>query len=211
MAGIVLVFLLGGITGSLGTSIYMGKRFRTMMQGPPDVLIPKFIRKLERELDLRVEQQVQLRRISAELREELDEFMEKNRPHAEEILDRHINSIKSVLTPDQQEKMEKIREKMKQGLMRHGHGRNRRMVNPNTVLSRLRERLGLSDEQIRNMRPLIRDNMRKQREMCGKSGPEGSLPLPEDRWMPDPEMEKHLEKILTQEQMRVFREDMNAR
>ncbi len=208
ISGILLVFLLGGITGSLATSIYMGNRFRTIMQGPPAFLIPKFISRLERELDLSAEQKVQIRKISAELREELNEFMEKNRPQAEEILDRHISSIKSVLQPDQQEKMEGIREKMKQRWMRHGHGRNRGM-NPEPILSDLRERLGLSEEQMRQIRPLIRENIRKQREMCGKGGPEGSLPLPEDRWAYDPEMEKHMEKILTQEQMRRFREDMN--
>ncbi|MEZ4527585.1 MAG: hypothetical protein R2941_16820 [Desulfobacterales bacterium] len=202
ITGILLVFLLGGLAGSLGTSIYMGKRFRTMMQGPPDFLIPKFIRKLERELELSPQQQVQLRRISAELREELDEFMEKNRPQAEEILDRHINSIKSVLKPDQQEKMEKIREKMKHRMMRHGHGRNRRMGNLEPVLSRLRERLGLSEEQMRQIRPHIRESIRKQRNMCP-----GGNSLTEDTLIADPEMQKHLEKILTPEQMRLLRED----
>ncbi len=202
MAGILLVFLLGGIAGSLGTSIYMGKRFRTIMQGPPAFLIPKFIGKLERELNLSPQQQEQIRRTSAELREELNEFMEKNRPMAEEILDRHISSIKSVLEPGQQEKMEKIREKMKQGMMRHGHGRNRRMGNPDPILSRLRERLGLSEEQMRQIRPLIRESIRKQRDMCP-----GGNSLPEDRRIADPELEKHLEKILTPEQMRRFRED----
>jgi len=204
MTGIVLVFLLGGITGSLGTSIYMGQKFRTMMQGPPDVLIPKFIRKLERELDLSLQQQAQIRKISADLRKELHEFMEKNRPQAEEILDRHISSIKSVLQPDQQAKMEQIREKMKQRWNRpaHGHGRNRRMRKPEPILSDLRQQLSLSPEQMQQMELLIRENMRKQKEMCGNAG---SDLLPEE-WKSDPETEKQLEKILTPEQMRVLRE-----
>lgn len=210
MAGILLIFLLGGMLGSLGTYIFMKERFLKMIQGPPGMLIPRFIGKLERKLDLSPEQKIAVNKNAEALREELNTFMEKNRPDAEEIVNRHILSIKSVLNPAQQKEMDRIQERMQKRWMHHRGKRHkdvpRRRGYPEKILSRLQHRLDLRADQTEKLRPFLADFWDKRPHSyrdrdCGEKNN-----FFREWWKCAPELTDELEKILTPEQMAVFQE-----
>jgi len=108
IVSIILVFLLGVLTGALVTYKVYQHRLEGIMKGEPKTMSEFIVRRLDRELDLDAKQLEQLRAIVEETHAEMKRVRRQFRPQIEEILARSQEKIRVLLRPDQREKYEKI-------------------------------------------------------------------------------------------------------
>jgi Spy/CpxP family protein refolding chaperone len=108
IAGILLVFLLGALSGVLGTYAVYQQRMEGVMRDEPGRAREFIVRRLGRDLSLDPGQSEQLRAIVRETHAQLRELRKKIRPETEEIMARSQDRVRAILRPDQREKYEKI-------------------------------------------------------------------------------------------------------
>lgn len=114
IGGTCLVFSLGVLMGVLGTRIYIDRHIRQLSsQELPPRIVPKIVRHLSRELDLTPEQRAQTEEITRQMTAALFQLRRSLRPELEKIIDRHHQMIRDILDTVQQEKLDRMKEKLK--------------------------------------------------------------------------------------------------
>jgi Spy/CpxP family protein refolding chaperone len=108
IAGILLVFLLGSLSGVFATYAVYHQRMEGVMRGEPGRAREFIVHRLSRDLNLDPAQSEQLRTIVRETHAQLRELRKRIRPETEEIMARSQDRVRAVLRPDQREKYEKI-------------------------------------------------------------------------------------------------------
>jgi hypothetical protein len=108
IAGIVVVFLLGSLAGSVITRIVFRHRLEYLMRGGPEAVRNVVVKRLVKALNLDAAQQSQLIQIVEDARQELMDVRRQTNPQIRRILDRAQNRVDAILRPDQSEKFHKI-------------------------------------------------------------------------------------------------------
>ncbi len=204
IAGIVIVFLLGALIGSLGTGIYFNNRIRNYVKGGRPLPIKRFFMKRVSDFDLTHTQQAEIEEIVNNLQKELFEFRLKSKPEAEKIIDRNISLIKEELNSEQKQKLDNLlKEYNQKRLNRRKH--RRKKMSPDDIMNAVKKRLKLTPEQEKQIQPIIKDQTQKFLPMFEKYRKEGR----EARQLIRSEIreylqnaEKDLKNILTEEQLR---------
>jgi len=111
--GILLVFLLGALAGSLGTGAYFKHRIERFSRGKHPSIRAVLMKKLDHELDLTGTQRGEAEKILDQLETKLHELRQKRRPELERLFDDSFDTIKEQLDPEQRSKLDKIREEMR--------------------------------------------------------------------------------------------------
>ena len=121
IAGVLLIFFLGVITGALGTGAFFKQRIKQFAKGgPPAAMI---LKRISGRLDLTETQQVEIEKIIEETGEKLRKIRRKHRPQFEKIMKEGMTLMKEKLTDEQKEKLDEIYERMNKH--RRGRGRHR--------------------------------------------------------------------------------------
>jgi len=207
LSGIILILILGALCGSIGTWMFVKHRIGGILKGPE----PPPIRMLHRwadELDLTEDQQAEFRKIIDESRHRFETLMWKYHPEFQEALDETTAGIKKLLNPDQQDHFNRLYDRMKQ---RKGRWMKKFMKrpgpSPERFLRELNKRLHLSPDQLEQIRPIIREGIKKRRQLLRRYG-DDSYPIPpeirDELKAHRLSMEKRLSSILTQDQMIAF-------
>ena len=112
-AGIVLVFLLGALAGSLGTGIYFKHRIERFAKGgrPPIKMI--LMKKLSHEIDLTETQRVEIEEILDQLEIKLLDLRRKHRPELAKLFDHSFEAIREKLNSEQKKRLDEIREELR--------------------------------------------------------------------------------------------------
>ena len=105
---VLLVFLLGGLAGALGTYKICQQKIENIMKDEPRTRSEFIVQRLSRELHLDSSQLEQLRTIVGETHTEIKNARKQIRPQMEEILARAQDRVRATLRPDQLENYEKI-------------------------------------------------------------------------------------------------------
>ena len=105
---IILIFLLGALTGSLLAHRVYQQRIEGIIRGEPSSMQEFIVRRLNRELHLESSQVERLRIIVMETHDEIRKVRQQVRPQIEEILASSQNRVRAILSPVQLEKCEKI-------------------------------------------------------------------------------------------------------
>lgn len=105
---IILIFLLGALTGSLLAHRVYQQRIEGIIRGEPSSMQEFIVRRLNRELHLESSQVERLRIIVMETHDEIRKVRQQVRPQIEEILASSQNKVRAILSPVQLEKYEKI-------------------------------------------------------------------------------------------------------
>ena len=107
--GVVLIFILGGISGSLVMYLLSMTWMDSYTGRKPEVGREELIvQRLNRKLSLDDVQLEQVRAIMKEVHSDIKAVRKQFQPQLESILERGQEKIRSVLRPDQMEKYEKI-------------------------------------------------------------------------------------------------------
>jgi len=115
------IFIAGGITGAfVGQRILRGK----FMQRPmPEQWAPSHLKRLADRLDLKPEQQEELRPIIKRNMEELNHLRSKSLAETKFIFERMEREVSEKLTPEQRVKFEKLNQEFRERIRRFGADR----------------------------------------------------------------------------------------
>lgn len=113
IVSVVLVFLLGSLSGALVTHKIDQHRMTGIIKGDPKAIRELIVRRLNHKLHLDSSQEEQLRAILKETHEEMRNVRKQFKPQIEEILMRSQNRVRTILRPDQLAEYEKIVEERK--------------------------------------------------------------------------------------------------
>ncbi len=108
IAGVLLVFILGGIAGTLGTMCVCRHRGEWMMRGGPHAYTEAAVRRLDHALKLDAGQHRQVEAIVAEAHSEMRAVRKEAQPRLDAIFEKAVGRVSAILRPDQREKFEKI-------------------------------------------------------------------------------------------------------
>jgi len=108
IAGVCLIFILGGAAGSLGTAIIIHKRIQHYLQGGPQAMNELIAKRLTRRLDLNADQQAKLKSLLDESRDKIKDARREIQPQVVQIISEYKGKIRDILTPDQQKKFDDI-------------------------------------------------------------------------------------------------------
>ena len=106
-AGILLIFVLGALTGAIGTGVFVKSRIHRFMdpKGPPPP-----IRILHREfsrMDLSDNQRLEVNAMLNDMHREVAKHMRQSVPQVKQLFDQRIEKIREKLDPIQQERLDK--------------------------------------------------------------------------------------------------------
>lgn len=220
LIGIFLVVALGALVGSFGTAVYIQHRFERFAfgdprNGPPSPhppMMPFFMRRMDKELDLTKSQKEEIEKIMNQTFENVRGIMEKQHPELEKLVEEGFEHIKEKLNPEQKEKLERLKlfEKMRKRIhRRHPFRPPFAGERPDGPFAGLKERLQLNDAQEEGIQPIL-DKDTKEKQMIMQEY-QSQVRTNRDAMKNkmdelDEATEKQLQKILSTEQMGLYRE-----
>ena len=104
----MLIFVLGGLGGSLVTGMLVKQRIIHFREGRTGERRAYFVDKLTRDLNLTEEQRIKIEDIMIQTHKELAELREKHRPEFEKIKKESIELMKKELNEEQSQKLDEI-------------------------------------------------------------------------------------------------------
>lgn len=210
ISGILLIFIMGVLVGSIGTGIFTKHRIARFLQGaePP---VPRILRRLTAELDLSELQQEKVEKVLRQSRTRWVELRKKYQPEFQKIFEENIAQLKEPLNNEQRQKLDKLYEK----LMRHAPhlGRRRPFLSHRSQrqnFPEIKKRLNLTETQEKEIRPIIEESMEERRKIFQKFQDQSEQVFRSfEREMLENQksVEKRLGRILTTEQMDKYRKN----
>ena len=210
IAGVILVFLVGALAGSLGTGLYLKHSIENSVAGGPPPRLKKvlLIRRLSNELDLTEAQCTEIEKIVKEAEMRIFAIRRKYLPEIREITDQSFALMKEKLNPDQTEKLEKLHAKLRD---RHARAFIRSIQIETTteqVLSKIRDRLNLTEDQETGIRPVIEQVIGQRKSIVEKYKDQQHpdiFSLGHEMQELERSVEQRLSEILTKEQIEEYR------
>ncbi len=208
-AGIILVLLVGALAGSLVSGIYHKKRLeRFTSRGPPPHLRKVFVKRLSEKLDLTGEQRTEIEKIVKESQVKIFAIRRKYLPEIREISDQSFALIEEKLNSEQKKELWALYEKLKYRHIKAFIQSIQIEETAKQALSKMKERLNLTQEQVRKAQPIIEESIKERRKTIQKfrekDRPDFFSVRQELRKLQD-SMEQRLSQILTGEQMTEYR------
>jgi len=114
IAGVLAVFLLGGIIGGLSAGIYLRQRVEQFVRKAPKDHKDLFMERLSRELDLKESQKAEMEKIVTDSMIEVRELIQRSRIEFDQITERRNAQFKAILTPEQYRKLEKMEQRLRE-------------------------------------------------------------------------------------------------
>ncbi len=121
MVALAGLFALGVFSGSLGAHLYY-VRSAERMPGPPPFLGPFFSHRLERGLDLSPAQRAEVLRILDDSHREAEALRGEVAPRLREVMERADERIRALLTPEQRQRFDEMRQRHRRRAERFYHG-----------------------------------------------------------------------------------------
>ncbi|GAK51517.1 hypothetical protein U14_02762 [Candidatus Moduliflexus flocculans] len=112
VAGVIVVFLLGVATGIIGTGIAVRHGIRELTERAPDTHRNIVMRRLTRELKLTKTQLPQVETIVQSGGQEIRNLLYQSHNEFAAILQRKTTEMKAILTPEQQQQLDRILERL---------------------------------------------------------------------------------------------------
>jgi hypothetical protein len=106
--GVTLVFILGGLVGSVGTQLYF-RHWSEHFWKDPSARREAFVQRLTKKLALTKAQQKEFRAIIQEVDKKVVALRRENRAEIKRGLDEGFKQMKEKLDPDQQQKLEALK------------------------------------------------------------------------------------------------------
>ncbi len=119
--GVVTVFLLGILCGSLATHLFYSCRFDSFMHRRGEAREDMLVNRLEGKLKLDGRQVEEVRAIVHETHEGIEALRGQIRPQIEVLIGKSQTRINAVLTPEQQGKFAKMIAERKEKMRERGH------------------------------------------------------------------------------------------
>jgi hypothetical protein len=110
ISGLLLVFVLGVLVGSVGTGFYLKHRLAPIIK-EPRARKAFIMKRLSKKLNLTPNQKTKIEPIVEQMIEKRREYYRKIRPEIKRIMDQGFTQIKEELNEDQKKNLDELREK----------------------------------------------------------------------------------------------------
>ena len=217
IVGVLLVFTLGLLAGSLGNKLYFKHKFERFVKSGPPPVMHILMRKMVHKLDLTETQKADIQKIVRQADKKILNFRQRYWPEFEKIMDDTIALIKEKLNDEQKKKLDKLHEELKmRGRIRCRGTHHRAMMGrePDQLFATMKERLNLTKEQEEKVRSIIDESMGKKRTILKKHGDQerkNMRTLQKDMQALDKDTEKQLASVLTEEQIKEYQKIQEKR
>jgi Spy/CpxP family protein refolding chaperone len=114
VAGIVALFIIGGVIGLLGDRLYMEHKLRRLTEFNSEQRKAYILQKYTKELHLTEDQQVEIRRILDEKSDEIAQNTQRYKEDIDKIRQRYDERIKALLNPEQRELYDEMKQRIKE-------------------------------------------------------------------------------------------------
>ncbi len=114
VAGIVALFIIGGVIGLLGDRLYMGHKLRRLTEFNSEQRKAYILQKYTKELHLTEAQQVEIRKIIDEKSDEIAQNTQRYKEDIDKIRQLHDERIKALLTPEQRKLYDEMKQRIKE-------------------------------------------------------------------------------------------------
>ncbi len=111
-AGVLLVFAAGACVGVVGTGLYVRHSFESLLQGGPPAVAELVTNRLARELDLSKSQKIAVGETVQEMQSQIQALRLQYRPEAKQILITGMSKMKTELSAEQQQKLDRLYNKL---------------------------------------------------------------------------------------------------
>jgi hypothetical protein len=106
--GVLLIFLFGGVCGSVLTIGVIQKQVKLLIHGGTAKAEDPIVAKLRRELKLDGAQQTEVRKIVVDARAQIDAIKERVQPETRAVLAEGEKKVRALLRPDQAARFDKL-------------------------------------------------------------------------------------------------------
>jgi hypothetical protein len=207
IAGILFIFILGGLVGALGTGMVVKqriKRFADPRRPPPPIRV---LQRQLRRMTLSAEQEAAMTPVLERMHAGFQALLEKSRPEFDRLFDSHVQEIREKLNAGQQEQLDATVQKIKAHLERM-HSPESMKKDGESLLSELNAELGLTPEQAKTSQAIIQAMQTRMETIRERFGRQNELLR--DRFADDMEkecqrVEAALSKVLTAGQMDILK------
>ena len=207
-AGLILVFILGAFAGSLGTGMYYKNRTERLTRYGHSARSHLLLKRLSEELNLTKAQEKEIGIIVDQFHTKLSHIKRSVRPDIKELRDESFLAIKESLTDDQKKKFDELRKRLKRWTPRQRLQDRLTRRTPEQMISLMKTRLKLTDEQEAKIRPIILESFNEQQKILDKSRSQdrsGIRALRGELRQHQISVEEKLSKTLTAEQLVGYR------
>lgn len=213
IAGILLIFILGGLVGALGTGMVVKqriKRFADPKRPPPPIHV---LQRQLRRMSLSADQETKITPILERMQAGFLALLEKSRPEFDRLFDTHVQEIREKLDASQQEQLDATVQKIKAHLKRM-HSPGSMKMDGASLLSVLKTELDLTPEQAKTSQAIIQAMQKKMETIRKRFGRQKDLL--KDRFADDMETEYQsaeaaLSRVLTAQQMEALKRKMDLK
>lgn len=108
--GLIFIFALGVLAGSLGSQITHKHRFERLRKDPA-TRTAFFLERLSEKLDLTAEQKGAFKEIVDRMEKRSREHFEQSRAQMKKIMDEGFSQMRTQLTPEQEKELEELQKK----------------------------------------------------------------------------------------------------
>jgi hypothetical protein len=119
VTGVVIVFAVGILVGSLGAGFYHKYRFDHIRKNPSEKKA-FILKKLSKKLNLTEIQKNEFKNIIDQIEDRKQEHFRKSHSEFLKIMDHELSLMKQVLNPDQQKKLDEFVEKFRKHIKSRG-------------------------------------------------------------------------------------------
>jgi len=207
-AGLILVFILGAFAGSLGTGMYYKKRIERFAKYGHSARSHLLLKRLSDELNLTDAQKKEIETIVDQFHTKVSNIKRNVRPEIKKLRDHTFAAIKERLKEDQKKQFDELRKRLKRWSPRERLQAMLTRSTPEQMVSHMKSRLKLTDEQGDKVRPIIIESFKEQRKILDRhrdqdrSGIRGFKKELREHGI---SVEEKLSKILSAEQLVGFR------
>jgi hypothetical protein len=207
-SGVLLIFLLGALSGALGAKFYFSHRLRAFVEpGPPPV---RFImRKMARDLELSEKQKKAIEKILQDSTKRFEKIRKKFHPEAQALREQTLDRMKAHLDDAQKKKLKELRKRLERRFSKHGRKSFHRKRTPDEILSFMASRLELTEDQSRKIRPILEESLRETEKIRESFKGKKRGPMPgyrEEIQKIQSRMRDRLDPILTEAQRTKLRQ-----
>jgi Spy/CpxP family protein refolding chaperone len=167
--GLILVFALGVLAGSVGTGFYYKKRVEQLAKYGPSKKAHLLTRRLAEELNLTEKQRADIEDILEDFHMRLSEVRRNVRPEIDKLREKTSDAIQETLNDDQREAFEEIRKRLKRWRPADRLRYELKRTDPERLMLQLKDSLNLTDEQASKVRPIMEKSIKGKRDILNQT------------------------------------------
>lgn len=208
--GVILVFLVGLLTGAIISGYYYKERVKSFETGgPPEgVKIRMLLDRFSHDLELTDSQKDKIEKVLRDLQENIFQLRRKAFPQIEEFNKKSLEQIKSILNSKQMEKFNTFQEKMEKFHDRFAARLDFPGKPHRFDINEIKDKLGLTPEQESEIKKIIDEGFQRREEIMKAERREDSPDFSEIRhniMESENNQRKKIENILTTEQLEILK------